>query len=95
MQQISPIHVDDKNSEILVSMRAEEYLEFRAAKSGPKKKNVKKGLAGIRELFRCSQAQAFKIAHSDWFQPAKVQIGKFIAFDADLAWELAQKNSSS
>lgn len=95
MKQLTPIPTNDNNCEILVSMSREEYIEFQAAKAGPKKKNIQKGLAGIMDLFKCSQAKAFKISHAEWFQPAKVQIGKNIAFDADLAWELAKKNSSS
>ena len=97
MTQIAPLSLAD-DAKIVVEVSPEELIKIKKVMNdseGAKTKNIQKGLAGIRALFKCSQAQAFKIAHAEWFQPAKVQIGKLIAFDADLAWELAKKNSSS
>lgn len=87
MQQITPT---SSNSEtIMVEMTIDEFIAF---KKEPVKKTIKKGLAGIREVFQCSNAQAFKIAHSAWFQPCIVKMGKLILFDANQAWELAKSN---
>ena len=55
-------------------------------------KDIRKGLAGICDLFNCSQAMAFKIAHEEWFRPALLPVaGRRIIFDADVALELAHK----
>ena len=89
MTQITPL-TDDEDEIILVKMTHSEYVAYTAAKKA-KTRHTMKGLAGIRQLFHCSQAQAFKIAHADWFQPAVVRMGRLLVFDADRAWDLAQK----
>lgn len=90
MKQITPL--TSTSDTMMVEMTIEEYMRFVQA---PKQKNIKKGLAGIREVFQCSPAQAFKIAHSEWFKPSIVKMGRLLLFDADLAWELAHKNSTT
>lgn len=86
MNQLTP--ANSKSGTIMVEMTIEEFIAYRKE---PSKKTIKKGLAGIREVFQCSPAQAFKIAHSAWFQPCIVKMGKLILFDADMAWDLAKK----
>lgn len=94
MKQITPLSADTGRT-VMVEMTSDEYLAFVQGEQQRQRQapRVLRGLDGIRQLFQCSTAQAFKIAHSDWFQPARVQLGKLILFDADLAWSLAQAQS--
>ena len=92
MTQITPF-TSDPEQMIQVSMTQDEFLDFRFRTNEKKKPRTLKGLQGIMDLFQCSRAQAFKIAHEPWFAAARVQFGRHIVFDADKAWELAQANS--
>ena len=83
----------DPNKLIRVEMTPTEYLAFLRGEQQRKAPRIMRGLSGIMSLFPCSKGQAFKTAHEPWFQPARVQLGKLIVFDADKAWELAQANS--
>ena len=58
-----------------------------------KKRNLIKGLNGLKELFMCSTSTAWRIKNADWFRPALVQHGRHVLVDADIAWELANKYS--
>lgn len=58
-----------------------------------KKRNLIKGLNGLKELFMCSTSTAWRIKNADWFRPALVQHGRHVLVDAEIAWELANKYS--
>lgn len=94
MKQVQPLNgINDEH--IIVEMTIQEYLEYKQLKSDKKfKVNVGKGLSDLMEMFKCSKATAFKIAHSDWFEPALIfRQGKLMNFDKDLALELAKEHS--
>lgn len=92
MIQSKPLNgIDDEH--IIVEMTIKEYLEFKELVAN-KKKDIGKGLADIMEMFKCSRATAFKVSHTDWFQPAIIlRQGKLLTFDKDIALKLAKENS--
>lgn len=69
----------------------QKYLEKQEQQV--KKRNLIKGLQGLKELFMCSTSTAWRIKNADWFRPALVQHGRHVLVDADIAWELANKYS--
>lgn len=72
MKQITPLKVGDETQIILVEMSRSEYLQYVAFLSGGcdserdtstsqiKKRDIRKGLNGIMEVFACGRSEAFK-----------------------------------
>ena len=99
MNEFSTITEEDGIQMIRVVLPLQQYIDYLNYVKGSeqpttrRERRILRGLAGICELFQCSQAQAFKIAHAEWFQPAVVKMGRMMVFDADLAWELAHNQN--
>lgn len=91
MELDKPLTTNPKEP-VHVVMSLDEYIALIKGEQPRKPPRIAKGLAGICEVFNCSRAHAFKIAHEPWFQEARLQISKQIIFDADKAWDLAHAN---
>lgn len=85
------------NAMVTVQMTVEEYIEMKSRQETKevttKQKNLIYALEGIRTLFGCSTATAWRIKNSEWIRPAISQVGRKIVVDADLALELAKENT--
>ena len=91
MKPLTPLSFDmDAHIQVDMSMREFLYCSQTLDSSTPPSRRVRSGLTAICDLFQCSKAHAFKIAHSDWFKPALLPVvGRRILFDEVIALELA------